>query len=283
VTLDSLKWTSSIGLVAIAFTWAYVLYLPTLDPEHSVENLQENAWSFQSPVYIGVYMGAYHCHYNSPKFFYELQNKGHWWRSVLVPFGSVYIVYWSFALAGVAAYGTSLLPDVLNNCNPDSLGAQVSFVGMALGIIFSYPIVMTATRNAIQDFVVRYNPSTANLDAAGMDAFLDRKRKPAAVLLVTTTSAIACYVKNIALVSAILGNTTVNCFTFIFPSLFYVCWQRQLKSGTANGDSNGDALLTKPKQGRNVAGDLLCLCCFGWGAVNMILGCYTDISKEMAR
>eukprot|EP00913_Durusdinium_trenchii_P016740 g15736.t1 len=89
-------------------------------------------------------------HYNAPRIFKQLGGdlKAHA-QTVVASFSTALTIYSVFAVSGLGLFGDELVGNVLRNYDPDNTAIMMVWFGMAFAVIFTYPLVFTAAREAL--------------------------------------------------------------------------------------------------------------------------------------
>mmetsp|Transcript_49519 Transcript_49519/g.80300 ORF Transcript_49519/g.80300 Transcript_49519/m.80300 type:complete len:441 (+) Transcript_49519:82-1404(+) len=232
--LTALRYTSMMGLAIIASVFCYVVSDCLGHFEASTVNWQANAVRLDMGIFktVAISTSAFQAHYNAPRIFGQLNyDLGAHARTVVASFGTAFLVYASFAVAGLGLFGDALMGNVLRNYNAKGNTAiLLSWFGMAFAIIFTYPLVFTAARDSlvgsqvVLQRVLRANPVGGHIGITSS--------------LVTLISLVACNITDVSSVTGMLGAIVGSCLCWIVPGAIY------LKVAYGGGGPTGD--LEKP-------------------------------------
>lgn len=273
--LESLKFTSILGLAAIAYTTLYVLVdtavssssaysedSPQQPPSsrrfsyediHSIvpslEGAMIKAWCLCSTCFL--------CHYNAPKYFSEtvLQDgrpfRPVFIRTVVTAFVLASIVYGLFGIAGFlrfynqsgAAIIVPILGNILNNyaLSPEGeyVSVSVMFLTMAISVTFTYPFLFSALVDSIRNHL-----------PIGRS-----KRYMVRIICVLTfiplTVIAACHISDVSRPNEIKGATSCFLIASLIPLGIYIRLYKQLEASqqqqpllqASNGNQMGDPFL----------------------------------------
>merc|ERR1712194_596614 len=142
-----------IGLAIIAMVFLYVLLDFFGSLEEAGPNLRAQAFRLDFGIFSTIAMctGAFKAHYNAPKFFNELNSDlGAHARMVFISYSTCFLLYASFAIAGLGLFGDEILGNVLRNYGAEGNKAiLLAWLGMAFAITFTYPLVFTSARDSL--------------------------------------------------------------------------------------------------------------------------------------
>lgn len=216
--LSPLRYTSMLGIAIIGLVFMYVLTDFQGNIGIAKSNLQQHAIRLDMGSFstLALCTGAFQAHYNSPRIFKELgcSLRAHAF-TVATSFGVAFLVYSSFAVAGLGLFGDALHGNVLKNYPAEgNIAILLAWLGMAFSIVFTYPLVFTTGRDSLISLV----PA---LQRAG-------RRRPLSThvaitsSLVAVISMVACTLEDVSLVTGLLGATIGSCLCWIFPASIYL-------------------------------------------------------------
>ena len=155
--IQSLTYTSIIGIAAILYTYIFVavdLAKVSKSGEISTaDNLSSALWWSPSGSVLGLFTMAniwaacFVVHYNAPQFFFELSNPSKK-RMYLLSFSANSIVMLfcgSFAILGFARFGLATTDDLLVGYTE----AYVVWVAICVSLVTTYPFVFDAGRRSL--------------------------------------------------------------------------------------------------------------------------------------
>jgi len=216
--LAPLRYTSMLGLAIIAFVFMFVVCDFCESFEAAQVNLRALLWSPSMGLFstFALSTGAFKAHYNAPRIFLELGGdlRAHTY-TVVCSFGAAFVIYASFAVAGLGLFGDEVLGNVLVNYPAEGNGAVLSsWFGMAFAVVFTFPLVFTGGREsliglvpALQRASKLYPVPTHVVITSGMIALI---------------SSVSCLVEDVSTVTSLLGATVGSCLCWIFPALIYL-------------------------------------------------------------
>jgi len=253
--LSALRYTSMLGLAIIGFVIIYVVSDCVRQPEVARINLQAQLARFDMGLFstLALCTGAFQAHYNAPKIFGELgcDLQKHT-RVVAASFGTAFLIYSSFAVAGLGLFGEDLLGNVLRNYPAEGNKAVLmAWLGMAVAIVFTYPLVFTTGRDSLVTAVPALQRAGKTSPTASHVALTSS--------LVALISSVSCCVEDVSLVTGLLGATIGACLCWIFPACIY------LKVRATDAGSLGAALL--PSKRRQTVQGSTTLACYAVGMV----------------
>ncbi|CAK9026190.1 Putative sodium-coupled neutral amino acid transporter 7 (Solute carrier family 38 member 7) [Durusdinium trenchii] len=151
--LSALRYTSMLGLVIVAFVCLGSLAElgwrrnRVCTPSYTAHALHLNMGIFRT---VALCTGAFQAHYNAPRIFKQLGGdlKAHA-QTVVASFSTALTIYSVFAVSGLGLFGDELVGNVLRNYDPDNTAIMMVWFGMAFAVIFTYPLVFTAAREAL--------------------------------------------------------------------------------------------------------------------------------------
>jgi len=216
--LSPLRYTSMLGLAIIGFVFLYVIRDFLWNFEAAKPRLHFHALRLDMGIFstLALCTGAFQAHYNSPRIFKELGcNLEAHVQTVANSFGTAFVIYASFAVAGLGLFGDDLVGNVLKNYPAEgNVAVLMAWLGMAFAVVFTYPLIFTTGRDSLIGLV----PA---LQRAG-------RRSPTAThvgitsTLVALIAAVACTVEDVSLVTGLLGATIGSCLCWIFPASIYL-------------------------------------------------------------
>jgi len=174
-------------------------------------------------VLISMLATAFLAHYNAPKMFKELappkdgkSKVGSFNLVVCGAFGLAALLCGSIMTAGYLTFGKAAQGLILNNyATADGL-AFIARIGIALSIIFSYPLNFVGLREGVLSLV------NASDKAGRTDVHV-----VSTVLLMLLVNGLALYVKNLGLVVSLGGAILGSALVYIFPALMSIAHSRR--------------------------------------------------------
>jgi len=239
--LSPLQYTSIMGLGIIALVYLYVVsdFFQNFDVARL--NLGSNLVRIDKGIFSTLFLctETFQAHYNAPKFFKELGFDlcAHIYTTV-VSFSAAFLLYSSFAVAGLGLFGPDILGNVLRNYPVQGNNAiLLVWLGMSFAIIFTYPLVFTTGRDSLISLVPQLRRMT--------------KRHPRQMHVLLTCSVVAvtatvgCFVDDVSRVTEFLGATVGSVLCWILPAVVYLKSVLHCPSSTAELESAREPLLPK--------------------------------------
>mmetsp|Transcript_9185 Transcript_9185/g.17555 ORF Transcript_9185/g.17555 Transcript_9185/m.17555 type:complete len:424 (+) Transcript_9185:67-1338(+) len=216
--LSPLQYTSVMGLAIIVLVYLYIVSdcLENLDIARL--NLGNNLMRIDMGIFSTLFLctETFQAHYNAPKFFRELgfDLRAHAYTTA-VSFSGAFLIYSSFAVAGLGLFGSNILGNVLRNYPVQGNNTiLLAWLGMAFAIIFTYPLVFTTGRDSLISLVPQLRRMT--------------KRQPRQMhvlltcSLVAATAMVGCFLDDVSRVTEFLGATIGSCLCWILPAIIYL-------------------------------------------------------------
>eukprot|EP00927_Polykrikos_kofoidii_P084616 TRINITY_DN8975_c0_g1_i2.p1 TRINITY_DN8975_c0_g1~~TRINITY_DN8975_c0_g1_i2.p1 ORF type:complete len:435 (+),score=39.02 TRINITY_DN8975_c0_g1_i2:74-1378(+) len=216
--LSALRSTSAIGIVIIVMVFLYIVMDCYTNWDIAKGTLQSNSWNLNMGIFstLAIATGGFKAHYNAPRFYDELAGSlPAFTRMVLFSFTMALTFYMIFAVAGLGRWGDSVLGNVLKNypaegCMPILLAS----IGMAFAVIFTYPLIFTSIRDSVIGMVPALQRANRS-NPHGAHTILT-------IVLVLSTSLVACRIRDVSLVTGLCGATIGSCLCWIFPAMIYL-------------------------------------------------------------
>jgi len=165
---------------------------------------------------LALFSSAFMAHYNSPKFYSQLQDNTLPRFAALVAgaFGLALAVFAVFGLCGFAVFGFAVEGNVLKNYGG---GAEVmlAWLGMAFSVAFTYPLVFSGFRESFTALLPRLGFAGANADDS-------KFRVPFTLFAVALTVLGGTVFSNIALVNGVKGAILCSVLAFVFPAAIHL-------------------------------------------------------------
>jgi len=159
---------------------------------------------------VSVLSTGYIAHYNAPKFFYELKdrNTSRFGVVVNISFVLAAITYICISSLGFLTFGGNAADFILNNYSTKDPLASISRSGIAMSVIFAYPLIFLGGRDGVLDLIGVQDRSLLVLRWASLG-----------ILIVITILAIV--VHDLDFVLAFGGATLSTVVTYILPPLMF--------------------------------------------------------------
>lgn len=216
--LAPLRYTSILGLAIIGFVFLKVTNDFVINFAIAGPILQQHFGYLSMGLFttLALSTSAFAAHYNAPRLFKELGSdlKAHK-RTVIISFGSAFVIYAIFAVAGLGLFGDKLFGNVLKNYTAEgNVGMLLAWLGMAFAMMFTYPLVFTTGR----DSLIGLFPA---LQRAGVRS-PTRSHVAITSVSVAIVAVVACFVEDVSVVGGLLGATVGACICWIFPASVYL-------------------------------------------------------------
>ncbi|KAK3051576.1 hypothetical protein LTR09_007231 [Extremus antarcticus] len=244
--LDSLKYTSVIALVSIAYLVVLVVYHfgsgDTLADRGEVHWLR---WQGIVPTLASfpVIVFAYTCHQNMFSILNEIRDNSPF-RTTAVVFASNGVsssIYVLVAITGYLSFGDAVLGNIVGQYRP-SVFSTIGRAAIVILVMFSYPLQVHPCRASV-DAVSKWRPATKSnqelTPASGSPSrgsLLQQRKVPMrpkaedmsdlrfaviTTLIIILSYMVAMTVSSLEKVLAYVGSTGSTSISFILPGLFY--------------------------------------------------------------
>ncbi|KAE8372848.1 transmembrane amino acid transporter protein-domain-containing protein [Aspergillus bertholletiae] len=236
--LDSLKYTSIVALVSMAYVVVLVLYHfvigDTIADRGPVRVIR---WAGPVPMLssLPVIVFAFTCHQNMFSILNEIANNSHFRTTgvVLASIGSSAATYILVAITGYLSFGNKVGGNIVG-MYPPGLWATIARAAIVLLVMFSYPLQCHPCRASV-DAVLKWKPKSSNNNDNSphrhplLGPRGNRTPEPMSDLrfsIITTTILVLSYivamtVSSLEAVLAYVGSTGSTSISFILPGLFY--------------------------------------------------------------
>ncbi|KAK4624507.1 Vacuolar amino acid transporter 5 [Fulvia fulva] len=286
--LDSLRYTSIVALVSIAYLVVLVVYhfstgdtLPQKGPVSVLE------WKGVVPTLSSfpVIVFAYTCHQNMFSILNEIKDASPARTTAVVgaSIGSAASIYVLVAITGYLSFGDNVVGNIVSQYTP-SVASTVGRAAIVVLVMFSYPLQVHPCRASL-DAVTKWRPATrrnAELTPAassrgspsrnsllGGPSKVPISRKPEEMselrfailttLIIILSYIVAMTVSSLDKVLAYVGSTGSTAISFILPGLFYYKisapdsphHQRLLKDEDDEESSNDEGISTSAPRWQN--------------------------------
>eukprot|EP00403_Amphidinium_massartii_P040879 CAMPEP_0178440476 /NCGR_PEP_ID=MMETSP0689_2-20121128/36814_1 /TAXON_ID=160604 /ORGANISM="Amphidinium massartii, Strain CS-259" /LENGTH=445 /DNA_ID=CAMNT_0020063283 /DNA_START=52 /DNA_END=1385 /DNA_ORIENTATION=+ len=233
-TLDALKYTSGLGLCAIAYS-CICLFTEYVESGEGTRHFTGNYCAvkfliFKSSVLFAFSFG---CHYSVPKVYSELAQRSER-RIGLVAVGAFtasLLIYTAFAMLGYGRFGSHVAGNVLVNFHEGNVAVLLMWVAMAASVITSYPMIFFSLKENLYGL----------LDVAEKDASV-QLRLGIVIVGVSGSCLLGAAVEDASIVMGICGALVSSAVQFCFPAMIFLslpsrglkghkassCWLRSL-------------------------------------------------------
>jgi amino acid permease len=271
--LSALRYTSVASFVCICYTAGMIVVRAIVgprapigdDPTTDVIVARGGAGLF---IGLPITMVAFTMHYNSPRFYAELQPSLRNMRTFLAIgtacFSFTAIVYEATASSGYLLFGGNTKGDVLENFADDDVPAFIARVALIVVMLFSYPLAFNSYRAScvallpkqVQRAVnegserlaaaVAEEPELTRLRYLQLAAIHNLPFAVVTVALIGATVALAIALPSLEVVLGYKGALGGSLIVYVFPGLMYASIMRQIREGrivppddfTAGGSSD---------------------------------------------
>lgn len=167
-------------------------------------------FSPQSLVLISILSTGYVAHYNAPKYYFELKDHTTGRFNVVVnsSFLLAAVTYVVVSSLGFLTFGAHSAGFILDNYSYRDPLATLARFGVALSVIFAYPLLFHGGRDSLLEMWGRHNPTPWEV-----------RLVTALLLSIVTTLAIS--VNNLTFVVSFSGATMSSLIIYIFPPLMF--------------------------------------------------------------
>ncbi|CAB9511154.1 Sodium-coupled neutral amino acid transporter 1 [Seminavis robusta] len=185
-----------------------------LPPEHLPQFGTKGAMSFFSPqalILISILSTGYVAHYNASKYYYELRDHttGRFNVVVNASFFSAAITYMCISTLGFLTFGENSAGFILDNYSYRDPLAALSRFGVALSVIFAYPLLFQGGRDGLWDLLGQTSSSSSC------------SKRTTTILLLSTVTVLAIVVSDLTFVLSFGGATLSSAIIYIFPPLMF--------------------------------------------------------------
>lgn len=241
--LDSLKYTSVVALISIAYlvilVVAHFIKGDTKQERGNIRVVQpESAVAVLSSFPVIVF--AYTCHQNMFSILNEISNNSHFRTTAVVvtSIGAAAFLYILVGVTGYLSFGNAVGGNVVAMYSP-SISSTIGKAAIVILVMFSYPLQVHPCRASV-DAVLKWRPrrtaDSAN-NSPSRSVLLQPPSKPSTkpkgddmgetrFAAITTAIIILSYivamtVSSLEKVLAYVGSTGSTSISFILPGLFY--------------------------------------------------------------
>ena len=155
--------------------------------------------------------------YSAPKYYYELKDRTPERFDVVsnTSFTIAALTYMTISCLGFLTFGDHCAGFILNNYSHHDPWASVSRLGVALSVLFSYPLLFQGGRDG---WIAMMTMTSSNRRGAMIPTWF---RHLITVVLLVVLLALAIWVPNLTFVLSLTGATLSSCVIYIFPSLMF--------------------------------------------------------------
>jgi amino acid permease len=188
--------------------------LPTeLRPKFGTDKGALAFFSPQSLLLVSILSTGYVAHYNAPKYFYELKDHTTGRFNVVVNWSFVLaaITYMTVSSLGFLTFGEASQGFILDNYAVSDPLATMARCGVALSIIFAYPLLQHGGRDGILTCLLgRHDHTIWEIHTV-------------TIIFLAVVTTLAIYVSDLTFVLSFSGATMSSLIIYIFPPLMFGC------------------------------------------------------------
>ena len=211
-TVDSLKYVSVLSILSILVTVSVVFGQFI---SHPVVNPTVEAFHITSQLFcvIPVMCVSFNCHYNVPRYYYELKDRspGRMWMTSIGSTSVILFLYLTVSLSGYLLFGKDTAGNILLNFEHDSIPPTIARIGLGVGIVCHFPIAY---------FAVRTNLHSLFCSLKEFHKFSLRLATATGVLLSTVT--VAILMTKVEVVIGLNGSLFGSLIMFAIPGWMYL-------------------------------------------------------------
>jgi len=246
-TLDALKFTSALGLLATVYSLLYVCGDYVVYGE-GLEHFSANMFDVHLVIFksISLYAFSFLCHYAAPAVYSELEGRSprRFCAVTAWSFAGSFLIYALFAVCGYGRFGPAVEGNVLKNYGEGSHAVLLMWVAMACSVIFSYPLIFSTLKENLYG-IMGTDEKTASATS----------RVTIVVLGISSTVALGAVFEDASLIMGICGAGVGSAIEFIFPAMIYL----NLPPGARSKGYGGPGLLQAASYALIVIGVMACV------------------------
>lgn len=239
--LDSLKYTSLIGLVSIGYLIVLVIYHFAADAHADPRDIRVIQWAgpVETLSALPVVVFAYTCHQNMFSIINEIKDNSpaSMVEVVASSIGSAACIYVLVAITGYITFGNFIVGNIIS-MYPTGVASTIGKAAIVLLVLFSIPLQIHPCRASLHAVLKwRPNRSGANAGRPGSPLFnasavprgdhgsstpiSDTRFAILTTAILTLAYMTALSVSSLDRVLAFVGSTGSTSISFILPGLFY--------------------------------------------------------------
>jgi len=179
--------------------------------------------SFKSLTLVSILSTGYIAHYNAPKYYYELKDHTTGRFNIVVTFGFLFaaITYTVVSTMGFLTFGENSMGFVLDNYSYRDPLATVARFGVAVSVIFAYPLLFHGGRDGLLALLKTLSSTTTIDTGSSSSSYTQTESNIVTVLLLSTVTALAIYVNDLTFVLSFSGATMSSLIIYIFPPFMF--------------------------------------------------------------
>lgn len=229
--LSVLSFTSIFGFSAVMYTVFLIAYR-ALDGSYKLGTgrfladglikalpsfTKESLWNvdFTSLILTSSLGLAYVCHYNSPIFYRQLENRSakRFGRLTYISFAFIALLYMLVMGSGYSTFGEACMGNILLNYHPKDVLATFGRVATWFSILFGFPLVSVGAREGLINAA----------ESLGFPQLGFEKNNFALVAsILTLVTLVSCTVKDVSLVVNLTGALFGSFIVYLCPTIIYV-------------------------------------------------------------
>lgn len=167
-------------------------------------------FSPQSLVLVSILSTGFVAHYNAPRYYFELKDHTTGRFNVVVNLSFLFsaLIYVVVSSLGFLTFGENSRGFILDSYSYRDPLASIARVGIALSVIFSYPLLFHGGRDSLLAIFGHEDPS-------------DLELKIVTVLLLFSVTFLAILVSDLTFVLSFSGSTMSALLIYIFPPMMF--------------------------------------------------------------
>ena len=183
--------------------------------------------SFKSLTLVSILSTGYVAHYNAPKYYYELKDHTTGRFNIVVTFGFLFaaITYTVVSTVGFLTFGENSMGFVLDNYSYRDPLATIARFGVAISVIFAYPLLFHGGRDGLVSLVHTLSTNAATGSSSPTSTRIrtptQTESNAVTVLLLFTVTVLAIYVNDLTFVLSFSGATMSSLIIYIFPPFMF--------------------------------------------------------------
>jgi len=182
----------------------------------------DGAKAFFSPkslILISILSQGYVAHYNAPKYYYELEDHTTGRFNVVINFSFFFagLTYMVISSLGFLTFGENSSGFILDNYSYRDNLATVARLGVALSVIFAYPLLFLGGRDSWMALFGWDNLSNNNSSLSSSST----RRQSVTIFLLATITVLAIFMSDLTFVLSFSGATLSAAIIYVFPPLMF--------------------------------------------------------------
>ena len=181
--------------------------------------------SLKSLTLISILSTGYVAHYNAPKYYYELKDHTTGRFNIVVTTGFLLaaITYTIVSSLGFLTFGQNSLGFILDNYSYRDPLATIARFGVAISVIFAYPLLFHGGRDGLLALLKPKQSSTSSATTTTTTPTVSQlESNVVTVGLLSFVTVLAIYVNNLTFVLSFSGATMSTLIIYIFPPIMFI-------------------------------------------------------------